>query len=326
MILKKKTQLWSTNTPGSGAASFMLHRDYKLVLYGKYEEPLWAIHPEVKQQVYDPILEMQDDGNIVLYHGAQLIYETKTTQTDVKLVFRNTLYPNIRFHIGYRLTSTNGLYYLTLQNDSNLVLYRVTGQPLWATNTPGSGASQLVIRYDYSLTLSDNFGRIVWVANQKRGTGMPRLEVLDDGNLVFIDGRRDILWESGTSQRFGDTLNENQRMKGNEKLISNNGRYSAIMQADGNFVVYGGTRLWASNTFALNSTCYLTLQSDGNLVLYDAFNKALWASGTNGRRHHSHQGHHHHHHPLRLVMQDDGNLVLYSGTTPLWATNTNGRW
>jgi len=303
----------------------MLHRDYKLVLYGKHEEPLWAIHPEVKQQTFDPILHMQDDGNLVLYHGAHLIWESKTAQFDVKVVFRHTLYPNIRFLSGYRLTSTNGLYYLTLQNDGNLVLYRATGQPLWATNTPGSSASELVIRYDYSLTLTDTLGRVLWIFNQKRGTAMPRLEVLDDGNLVFIDGRGDILWQSGTAQRFSDTLSENQRMNGNEKLISKSGRYSAVMQTDGNFVVYGGTRLWASNTFGLNSN--LHLQSDGNLVIHDAFHKALWSSGTNGRRH-SHHGHGHGHqnHQIRLIMQDDGNLVLYSGTHALWATGTSGRW
>jgi hypothetical protein len=52
------------------------------------------------------------------------------------------------------------------------------------------------------------------------------------------------------------------------------------------------------------------MQVDGNLVVYDGARKALWASNTN-----KHPG-------SRLVAQDDGNVVVYSGSTPLWSTNT----
>jgi hypothetical protein len=56
----------------------------------------------------------------------------------------------------------------------------------------------------------------------------------------------------------------------------------------------------------------LTMQSDGNLVLYAAQNVALWATNTSG-----HPG-------AWVIMQTDGNLVVYSaGGTPLWATGTS---
>ncbi len=54
------------------------------------------------------------------------------------------------------------------------------------------------------------------------------------------------------------------------------------------------------------------MQTDGNLVLYGPSSSVVWASGTNG-----HPG-------ARLVIQNDGNLVIYSGSTPLWATGTSG--
>ncbi|KAH0465907.1 hypothetical protein IEQ34_006010 [Dendrobium chrysotoxum] len=53
------------------------------------------------------------------------------------------------------------------------------------------------------------------------------------------------------------------------------------------------------------------MQQDCNLVLYDN-NKAVWATGTNGRA----SG-------CILKMQTDGNLVIYSGTRVIWASNTN---
>ncbi|XP_065681520.1 uncharacterized protein LOC136095179 [Hydra vulgaris] len=43
------------------------------------------------------------------------------------------------------------------------------------------------------------------------------------------------------------------------------------------------------------------MQNDGNLVVYDVYNRAFWSSGTNERGSKPH----------RLVMQTDGNLVIY---------------
>ena len=55
------------------------------------------------------------------------------------------------------------------------------------------------------------------------------------------------------------------------------------------------------------------MQSDGNLVLYDGSNKALWSSNTNSKGVK----------PFRLVMQKDRNLVIYDGyNKPIWATRT----
>jgi hypothetical protein len=54
----------------------------------------------------------------------------------------------------------------------------------------------------------------------------------------------------------------------------------------------------------------LIFQGDGNLVLRNTQNVAIWNSGT------SHKG------GNRLVMQSDGNLVMYKGGTAVWNTHT----
>ncbi|HEV7209203.1 MAG TPA: peptidoglycan-binding protein [Mycobacteriales bacterium] len=91
-------------------------------------------------------------------------------------------------------------------------------------------------------------------------------------------------------------------------LRSTNGRFAAVLQGDGNFVVYGdGAPRWSANTTYLGTV--LALQGDGNLVVYGP-NSPLWASRTAGSGAANF-----------LVMQDDGNLVLYAGSgRPLWAT------
>ena len=75
--------------------------------------------------------------------------------------------------------------------------------------------------------------------------------------------------------------------------------WRAVMQGDGNFVVYeGGTARWSSQTDG-NPGARLVMQADGNAVVYSAANRPLWDSGTDGD------------HGDRLVIQTDGNLVIY---------------
>ena len=55
----------------------------------------------------------------------------------------------------------------------------------------------------------------------------------------------------------------------------------AIMQADGNFVVYDLAEgypipVWATHT-AGNPGAYLNVQGDGNMVIYSASNEPLWS-------------------------------------------------
>jgi aqualysin 1 len=55
----------------------------------------------------------------------------------------------------------------------------------------------------------------------------------------------------------------------------------AIMQTDGNFVVYNsaGAAVWASGTGG-NPGAFLRVQSDGNVVVYSGSGRALWSTGT----------------------------------------------
>lgn len=117
------------------------------------------------------------------------------------------------------------------------------------------------------------------------------------------------------------------------------GFQTLIMQDDGNLVLYvDGTPAFNTGTGG-NPDAYAVMQDDGNVVVYSMTGRPLWASGTmayfgwaltdeageainaylrpgwylvstNGR--------------YKLLMQGDGNLVLYSGTRPLWHAGTHG--
>jgi len=59
----------------------------------------------------------------------------------------------------------------------------------------------------------------------------------------------------------------------------------------------------------------LAHQTDGNVVVYDAARggRAVWSTGTHGQA------------TTGLVMQGDGNVVLYNGSRALWSSGTAGR-
>ncbi|MEV5240729.1 hypothetical protein AB0K89_16750 [Streptomyces cinnamoneus] len=84
-----------------------------------------------------------------------------------------------------------------------------------------------------------------------------------------------------------------------------------VMQTDGNLVIYDEFNVarWATGT--VNRGWRTAFQEDGNLVVYTRSGQAVWASNTAGRP------------GSRLVIQDDGNVVIYDGSRAVWASGTN---
>jgi len=109
------------------------------------------------------------------------------------------------------------------------------------------------------------------------------------------------------------TLTANQQLTPNQSTLSCDGRFTLILQGDGNLVLYqGGTPLWASNAVG-KASARAILQGDGNLVIYDSAGSPLWASNTAGN-----DGAH-------LTVQNDGNTVIFSSSgAALWSTGTGG--
>jgi hypothetical protein len=115
-----------------------------------------------------------------------------------------------------------------------------------------------------------------------------------------------------------------------EYLVSANRSYFAMQQVDGNFCVYRGSgpadnrgTLWCSMKTAGGGQFRAVMQPDGNFVVYaEGSTSALWAtmamSGGGA---------------FVAVMQDDGNFAIYPGTGPstgataavLWQSATGER-
>jgi len=145
------------------------------------------------------------------------------------------------------------------------------------------------------------------------------LAIQRDGNLSLLSNFNNV-WNTGALGTNVDRL---------------------VMQADGNLVLYNTSNqaLWSSQTNG-NPGAWLALQTDGNMVVYSSSNVALWSTSTVHNPDHlsyvnTTLGSSGMLYPgqridtadrrFKLILQGDGNLVLYSPTRALWATGTDGK-
>jgi hypothetical protein len=78
---------------------------------------------------------------------------------------------------------------------------------------------------------------------------------------------------------FRSSLGYGQNLTVGQSLVSGNGLYTAVMQTDGNLVVYGPSgAIWSTGTSGSGGSV-LSLQDDHNLVVWGNATP-LWSSGT----------------------------------------------
>jgi hypothetical protein len=113
----------------------------------------------------------------------------------------------------------------------------------------------------------------------------------------------------------GSIIRTNEFLSVDDYIESPQRKFYAIMQGDGNFVVYRGTRddpqgaLWHTNSYGAPGKYYAIMQGDGNFAVYKGAppppkRGALWHTKKHGAKG-----------DFFAVIQDDGNFVVYKGTS-----------
>ncbi len=109
-----------------------------------------------------------------------------------------------------------------------------------------------------------------------------------------------------------DTLNNGETLAQDSSLQSKNGQYTLTMQSDGNLVLYDNKHVaaWSTGTYGKGKGPYrLVMQKENNLVLYDSTNTPQWyttTATTPGS--------------AKLVLQDDRNVCVYNNGTATWCS------
>jgi predicted lipoprotein with Yx(FWY)xxD motif len=265
-------QWMTTDAPlisANGRYAAYLQDDANLVLCyttngaADLSRPYWSVFANAAGQVGGPrtgphyYAVMQSDGNFVLYNGPNPASQGPP----------------------YWATGTNraqGQYTAIMQTDGNFVVYDGSGQPIWASNTEW---------VSWQVTSGDRLNTNQWIVNDAAMVSADRryaAYLQDDGNLVLCyttNGAADLsrpYWSVFAHPASGQVRSQ-----------PSGPPYHAVMQSDGNFVLYdgrdpgnSGPPYWATNTSRARGQFTAVMQTDGNFVVYDGTGQPIWASHT----------------------------------------------
>jgi hypothetical protein len=229
------------------------------------------------------------------------------------------------------LTSAQGRYTLVYQGDGNLALYKnYRHQParaLWGAGTEGRPAGGLVMQDDGNLVIYGPNWEPMWATGTEGHPGAS-LVVQDDGNVVIYSPDGQGLWATDTVSGWapegpaptGGVMRAGEVLGPDRALASPDGRYTLVYQGDGNLVLYKedlGAPGGSGRVYQWDSAT--DGRPAGGLVMQDDGNVVIYGPDGQSLWATGTEGH-----PgASLVVQDDGNLVVYDADgSPVWASDT----
>ena len=251
------------------------------------------------------ILKMEGDGNLVLYG------------------------PTLRRQLWQSGTSGNPGAYYREEADGNLVVYSADDKLLWSSKTGGNPGATLGMEDGNLVIYSPSGEEATWWESGTSGNPGASYS-LEDGNLVITSAADpEVVWETGTGGNPDAKLLLDD---GNLSIVSTvvwetgtDGNPGATWEFCGGYLQVvsadGQTTLWRSDNDPLPSGTYQwwDFTDDGDMRIYYVYDPektptGAWSSGTGGIPN------------PNWVMQDNGNLVIYSTTDSevLWQTGTGG--
>jgi hypothetical protein len=313
--------LWASGTHGRGqGCRAVMQGDGNFVVYTGGQAPVWASNTAGRSGAS---VRLEDSGNLQVLSGGRAVWQSNTAQggggdrdrgdrpgrpdrpdRPPSAAGQNLLHAGQALYADDQIRSRTGRYHLILQTDCNLVLYE-GARALWATGTHGRGRDcRAVLQTDGNLVVYDQGGTALWRSNTT-GRTSATLQLEDNGDLSLYSAGR-AYWTSGSRQdraerdRDGDRGDRNRPWSGADVLRSGDelrGDREDRIASD------GGTHV-----LTLRRSCNIELTEPGWSY------SPRWTSSTSGAGRN-----------CRLVMQDSGELVLFSGGRAIWGTATTGR-
>lgn len=159
--------------------------------------------------------------------------------------------------------------YLSMQTDGNLVLYTTSGVVQWASNTSGNTGATATLQGDGNFVVYSTGGTELWASNTDNTPGT----ILCHGDMMSQDQQM---------SSVGDEDGLSYKMQFAQEAGS--GWELDTFRTNGPADTY---QVWHDSSAPEN--VFLTMQDDGNLVIYpgspggsEASGTALWASATDG--------------------------------------------
>jgi hypothetical protein len=153
----------------------------------------------------------------------------------------SVLAPLATLNAPMSMTSPNGQFKLLMQSGGDLVETTQAGAQVWTSGTSSPGAF-LVMQADGNLVVQDTSGHPLWASNTSGNPG-GFLIIGDLGQLSVESGNGVPLWEAGI-------VAPGTSMPSGASMVLPGGQFRLTMQSDGNLVEYnaGGIATRTANT------------------------------------------------------------------------------
>lgn len=257
---------------------------------------------------------IREDGTLAVFGG--------TDPGNIQGMIWNSgkyfLRPGDKLLTGSLLISPNKSYFAILNIDGEIAVYKGYGlsfaqRRIWNSQNKGTGNGNYyaIFQSDGNLVVEHTATGTLWSSGTHCHTTGKKVTILENGTIAIVNEKD----QSFTWTTRNDILSVDQMIKTGDMLVSANHKYYAIMQNDGNFVVYKGSGpdhrerfIWGTSTTATGGTFFALMQGDGNLVVYKGASLqdaqgVMWESKQNQPGYH----------PYFAIMQDDGNFAIYKG-------------
>lgn len=253
-----RIHIFGTGTSGSGATHIVLGDDGSLTLKDSNNNVVYTIYGG-------------GQGNGFTNEGSQLGSGSQLQE-------------------GQYLQSSDGRFTLDMQTDGNLVLYGPAQTWLWGSATSRlSGVSYAALNSNGDLALFDSQGNQLWSLGV---SGASTATVQSDGNFCLNNSSGGVVWCSHTGGQIvnaGSVLDAGGDLYPNYYLLSTDTRFVFIQQSDGNLVLYDCTNesLWSNGKKGTNVGFTALQSTDGNLVEYNNSSPpgVIWSPYVSGGAH-----------------------------------------
>ncbi|WP_155632096.1 protease pro-enzyme activation domain-containing protein [Burkholderia vietnamiensis] len=190
---------------------------------------------------------------------------------------------------GQIVYSASKSHELVMQYDGNLVLYNTTnGAAVWNSRTHGNAGAYAVFQTDGNFVVYGASGNALWYSATGGTSYGQSLVVQDDGNMVIYRSYVPVFFTSTTTSGYTNSTsgpaiwNGGVTLSSGQSFTSGNGANVLVMQGDGNLVLLRqGVPQWSSGTYN-HPGAFAVMQTDGNLVVYSSTWVPLWYSRTGG--------------------------------------------
>jgi hypothetical protein len=207
-------------------------------------------------------LKVEDSGALDLFRGGAVTWSAVGTGLRIGEAL---IAGDVVYSADHRLR-------LTMQGDGNLVLRSPT-RVVWSTGTAGRTGAYLLLQTDGNLVLRSAAGAALFNTGTW-GRAAPVLSVQNQGFAVLTVAGKPVWFSPGATMFGGQTL------VAGDALYSPNRAYTLTMQADGNLALRRGVVvIWTSGTQG-NPGARAIMQTDGNFVVYSNKFAALFSTET----------------------------------------------